>query len=145
MSVTRIVIGHDGSPGARHALEWAAGLARQCDAEVVVVRGYNPLDELGRARPPIDFAALEREACQILAEDWCAPLADAGIPHRSVLIEDDPIPAIVRTVETESADLVVVGSHGQTGWRERILGSVPTRLPHLVPCPVTIVPTPQPS
>jgi nucleotide-binding universal stress UspA family protein len=140
MSIERIVVGHDGSPGARHALEWAAGLAHQLGAEVVVVRGYNPLDELGQAEPPVDFAVLEDAARRTLAADWCRPLADAGVPHRSMLIEDDAVSAIAQAVESERADLVVVGSHGRTGWRERILGSVATKLPHEVPCPVVIVP-----
>lgn len=143
MSIARIVVGHDGSPGAHEALKWAASLARQCGAAVVVVWGYNPLDELGKAEPPIDFMALEEQARRTLATEWCAPLLDAGVEHRSVLIEDRPVPAIAHVAEQERADLVVVGSHGHTGWRERILGSVPTRLPHVVSCTVAIVPAPQ--
>lgn len=141
MNIERIVVGHDGSPGARNALEWATSLARQLGAEVVVVRGYDPLDELGHAEPPVDFAALEDAARRTLAADWCRPLIDAAVPHRSVLIEDDAVSAIARTVDDERADLVVVGSHGRSGWRERLLGSVATKLPHELPCPVVIVPT----
>ena len=59
-------------------------------------------------------------------------------------IEDpDAIGVLARTAGEVAADLVVVGSHGRTGWRERILGNVATKLPHEVRCPVTIVPAPR--
>ncbi len=51
----------------------------------------------------------------------------------SLLIEDpDAIGVLARTAADVAADLVVVGSHGRTGWRERILGNVATKLPHEV-------------
>lgn len=138
--VRTIVVGYDGSAGAVQAMAWLAPVAAALHAEVVVVRGYDPLDELGRATPPVDFAALEAIAREALATDAAAPLGVLGVPHSAELVEGDPIAAIVGVVEARRADLVVVGSHGRTGWRERILGGVATRLPSAVGCPVVIVP-----
>ena len=62
----------------------------------------------------------------------------------SQLIEDpDAIGVLERVAREMEADLVVVGSHGRTGWRERILGNVATKLPHALDCPITIVPAPK--
>jgi nucleotide-binding universal stress UspA family protein len=140
-----IVVGHDGSSGADLAVRWAGGIAAVAEAEVVVVRGYNPLDDLGTVDPPVELAELERRARERLETEGCASLRELGVRHRAVLVEDHAVPAIVDTARSEGADLVVVGSHGQTGWRERILGSVATKLPHELTCPVAIVPLPRPS
>ncbi|MCU0270982.1 MAG: universal stress protein [Acidimicrobiales bacterium] len=140
MSIERIIVGADGSEGSGLAVAWAAALGAQTGAEVVVVRAYNPLDELQRAQPPIDFGQLEQDAARRLAEEWCAPCTAAGARFRSRLIEDEPVNALVVAAREEHADLVVIGSHGQTGWRERVFGRVARGLPERAPCPVTIVP-----
>jgi universal stress protein A len=139
--IDRIVVGHDGSQGSTLALRWTAALGRRLRAHVVVVRAYSPLEELGKAEPPIDFAALEQERRRELEEQWCAALAEADVSFEARLVEEpDPVTAIARVAAEVEADLVIVGSHGQTGWRERILGRVATKLPYEVACPVTIVP-----
>jgi nucleotide-binding universal stress UspA family protein len=140
-----IVVGHDGSDGGQLAVEWSGRLAAALGASVIVVRGYNPLDDLGSAEPPIDFAELERQAAARLDDMACAPLRAMGVSARSLLVENDAVSAIVDTAVSEHADLVVVGSHGQTGWRARILGSTATKLPHELDCPVVIVPLPDPA
>ncbi len=145
MSIETIIVGHDGSAGADHACEWSGPLAAELGAEVVVVQGYNPLEELGKVDPPVDFAALEKAAQQHLAERARHLLAPAGVSFRVVLVEGHAVPAIAKLAGDESAGLVVVGSHGRTGWRERILGRVAMRLPQESPCPVVIVPQPRPT
>jgi nucleotide-binding universal stress UspA family protein len=139
-----VVVGDDGSPGGAAAVEFAATLASASGAEVVVVEAYSPLDELGTAKPPVEFARLEAEARRRLEVARARPLRERGVAHRVVLVEDpDAIGVLARAADEVDADLVVVGSHGRTGWRERILGSVATKLPHAVSCPVTIVPSPR--
>jgi nucleotide-binding universal stress UspA family protein len=59
--------------------------------------------------------------------------------------EPDPVLAISEVARDVEADLVIVGSHGQTGWRERLLGRVATKLPYEVSCPVTLVPLARPG
>ncbi len=138
--VRRIVVGSDGSPGSRLALEWAAALAAQAGAEVVVVHAFEPLAELEHATPPVDFHALREQRVVEVAEQWCAPLEARGVPHRSVVIEADPVHALEKACREEAADLIVIGSHGRSGWTEKLFGRVATTLPAAVPCPVTIVP-----
>ena len=42
--ITKVLVGADPSPGARVALEWAAGLAAHCDAEIVLVHARGLLE-----------------------------------------------------------------------------------------------------
>jgi nucleotide-binding universal stress UspA family protein len=141
-----IVVGDDGSPGAAEAIAFTATLAAQAGAEVVAVKAYSPLDELGNAKPPIDFARLEKETRERFEKERCGIFADVEVACRALLVEDpDAIGVLARTAADVDADLVVVGSHGRTGWRERVLGNVATKLPHALRCPLTIVPAPKTS
>jgi nucleotide-binding universal stress UspA family protein len=139
-----IVVGDDDSAGGAEAIAFAARLASPLGAEVVLVRAYSPLEDLANAKPPVDFKALEQASRDRLEKERGAVLRDAGVDVRVVLVEDpDPIGVLARTASEVDADLVVVGSHGQTGWRKRILGNVATKLPHALTCPITIVPAPK--
>ena len=140
--VDHIILGHDGSEGADNACRWLAGFAAEMGAEVMVVQGYDPLGELGKAKPPVDLAALEQEAKVQLEERVGAFFRPAGVAFKVVLVEDHGATALARVAGEEEVDLIVVGSHGRTGWRERVLGRIAMRLPNEAPCPVVIVPQP---
>lgn len=139
-----VLVGDDGSSGGAAAIEFAASIAARLGAEVILVQAYSPLEELGSAEPPIDFPELAARARERLEVERAAPLRESGVAHRAVLVEDpDAIGVLARTAAQVGADLVVVGSHGHTGWRARVLGNVATKVPHAVDCPVTIVPAPK--
>jgi nucleotide-binding universal stress UspA family protein len=139
-----ILVGDDGSVGGAEAIAFSARLAGPLGAEVVVVEAYSPLDELASAPPPVDFRQLEAKARDRLETERATALRAARVSHRVLLVEDpDAIGVLARTAGDVAADLIVVGSHGRTGWRERVLGNVATKLPHEVRCPVTIVPAPR--
>lgn len=143
-AVRVILVGDDGSEGGANAIAFAARLAAPLRAEVVLVEAYSPLERLGQAKPPVDFPALKAEARERLETERSAVLRDHDIAHRVELIEDpDAIGVLARTAKRFGADLVVVGSHGHTGWRARILGNVATKLPHELDCPIAIVPAPR--
>jgi nucleotide-binding universal stress UspA family protein len=145
MAVRTIVIGTDGSLGAAGAMRWCASLAAQLGAEVVAASAYSPLDELATAPAGTELSVLASRAAARLHDEWCAPLAEAGVSYRSRLMEDLPIDALVAAATEEGADLIVIGSHGATGWRERILGNVAIGLPNRAPCAVAIVPQADPT
>jgi nucleotide-binding universal stress UspA family protein len=144
MGVQRIVIGTDGSPGANKAVAWCAELAAALGAEVTAVHAYSPLDHLAEGHGT-DLGALAERTKARLHDEWCAPLAEAGVTYRSELVEDLPVDALVSTAGEVRADLIVIGSHGESGWRDRIMGRNATALPHDAPCPIAIVPHGRPD
>jgi nucleotide-binding universal stress UspA family protein len=140
MSVRTIVVGVDPSENGQRAVRFAATLAAQLGARVVAVHAFEPLALLGTVAPPVDFAALEEDARSRLAGEWTRPLAEAGVAHACVLVENRPVPALVDAVRDHAADLVVVGARGRSPVRQLVLGSTSLKLPHEVAVPVTIVP-----
>ena len=141
--VATIVVAHDGSAGAAHALAWATALARQISgARLVVVHAWSPLDELGKHKPGVDMATLHAEALATLRDQWCRPVADAGITFEARLVEDLPIDALCRTARDVDADLIICGTRGRGGVKGLLLGSVARELPGRSQLPVTVVPPP---
>lgn len=140
----RIVVGVDDSPHAATALRWALreGALRQATVEVVHVWTV-PAASLpfGLTLPlSVDESELDVSARAALDHVVDAAMEDLG----------DPLPQIARTalpgspamtlvdVSTD-ADLLVVGSHGRTGWRAAVLGSVALAVTQHSVCPVVVL------
>jgi nucleotide-binding universal stress UspA family protein len=142
-----IVVGTDGSETANRALREAIELAKQLDAELLVVSAYVPvpeskLRESGRdvpqdlewiVNPRIDVdATLQRAADEATAE---------GVTAKIIAREGDAANAILDVADEHEADLIIVGNKGMTGAKRFLMGSVPNKIAHHAPCSVLIVKT----
>ena len=139
----KIVVGVDGSEPAGRAVEWCAAHAGQLGAEVVAVHAID-LPVVATAMtsyvPIYEFRDVDRDALRETVEAWCAPLAQAGVAFRIVMIEGVPADTIMTTADEEAADLVIVGRRGRGGFAELILGSTSYALTHHSKRPLLIIP-----
>ncbi len=136
-----IVVGVDGSPGARTALRFALNEARLRGAEVHAVGvwhfpvaayagGYGPGDpDLGAELETVARGNVEQALGDV----------DTADVHVETSIREG-IPARVLLDEAQDAELLVVGSRGLGGFRGLLLGSVSAQCAHHTPCPLVIVP-----
>ncbi len=134
-----IVIGVDGSAGARHALTWTIAMAGKIDAHVCAVLALRPFGEFIITAPPFPEETLNVVKADF-EQKWCAPLRSSGVPYRTEMVEAEPAHALIQVADREAAEMIVVGAHGHGGLTERVLGSVPYRLTHHATRPVVIVP-----
>lgn len=112
----RIVVGVDGSPGAKKALAWAVEEARVRNGTVEAVRAWT----LGEFGTPDDLASF---AMKSLEED----IAELTDTHPGVEIEtctDRGSAGKVLIEHARDADMLVVGSRGHGGFAGLLLGSV---------------------
>jgi nucleotide-binding universal stress UspA family protein len=137
--MSTIVIGIDGSEGARHALTWTIAMATRIDAEVCAVLALRPFGEFIITAPPFPEETLQAVKTDF-EQEWCAPLRSAGVPYRTQMVEAEPAHALMRVADKEGAEMIVVGAHGHGGLADRVLGSVSYRLAHHATRPVVIVP-----
>lgn len=135
------MVGVDGSPDAHRALEWAVELARAVGAEVVAVHAVGLLEHLGGA-DPVPARPHRDEVRARFENEWCAPLAGAGVASRRLLRDGPPALALLGAADEVGADLVVVGSRGLGGFPELLLGSTSAQLAAHCRHPLTIVPRP---
>jgi len=68
-------------------------------------------------------------------------LVDAGVDAKPLLVRGDRVRALMREVERENADLIVMGSHGRGGLYKRLVGSVSEGVMREAKCPVLIIPS----
>jgi nucleotide-binding universal stress UspA family protein len=139
MKLQRIVVGVDGSTNSLGAVEWAAGLAEICGAEIVAVHALGLLEHLQGSKPTSAHAHRE-EIRDHFEAAWCAPLDRAGIRCRKLLRDGSPVSVLLEMAEHEDADLIVMGSRGLGGYPELLLGSTSTQVAQNTSRPVTIVP-----
>jgi nucleotide-binding universal stress UspA family protein len=132
----RIVVGVDGSPGGRRALEWAVDEARRRDAVLEVVHAWTyPPTEFTVA--PEEFAVAAAEVITEAVEE--AADIDPSVAVKSEVRQQPAAPALVEL--SKGADLLVVGSRGRGGFAGLLLGSVSQQCVNHGHCPVVVVRT----
>jgi nucleotide-binding universal stress UspA family protein len=63
----------------------------------------------------------------------------AGVAARFLIWQGDPGESIAAAAEAEQCDLIVVGTHGRTGFQRSLAGSVSDYVIRNAPCPVLVV------
>ena len=134
-----VLVGYDGSPSARHAVNFAVDLAKRFDAHLCVLVVARAPDwgaiELER-KELIDFEL--RHANEIL-DDVKAKLASSGARPDFDLVIGQPAKEIVLYAEQHDIDHLVVGHRGHTPFDRWLIGSVARQVLAYAPCAVTIV------
>jgi nucleotide-binding universal stress UspA family protein len=83
-------------------------------------------------------ASIERDA-QTRVKRLVARARARGVRARALVLRGVPFETIVSAARRTRAELVVIGTHGRTGWRRLMLGSVAARVVGMAPCPVLTV------
>jgi universal stress protein A len=144
MMFRRILFGTDFSPASRPAFRRAVELARQSRGRLLVVHvmpsGW-PLGAEGYVTPRMyqEMETAVRQSAQKQLDRLVARARKAGAAARGLLLSGPAPEAIARAVRKERADLVVVGTHGRTGFQRLLAGSVASRIVGTAPCPVLTV------
>lgn len=132
----RILVALDGSPVAEEILPEACRLARLLAATLVVVRVAVPIVMVGgitdypMAFPPEDPLPYLKEVC--------ARIAAEGVAAQPVALLGGPAVEIVRHAQAARVGMICLGSHGRTGLRRLVLGSVAEEVLRISPCPVLV-------
>jgi nucleotide-binding universal stress UspA family protein len=135
MTTQRIIVGVDGSAGARTALEWAVDECRlrACTLLVVHARERHP-DAGGPVMPGYDAVAEG-----LLTEHAAAASARRpSVPVTTLLGGGLPAETLIKL--SVDAELVVVGTRGSNGFTSTMLGSVSSHTAGHAHCPVAVVP-----
>jgi nucleotide-binding universal stress UspA family protein len=140
----RIVHPSDFSPASRAALRHAIDVARRNRAELVIVHVLPLMPFIGDvaavARAYDELRSLHRARGRAQLDRLVARAKAAGVRATGVLL-DFGVAAelIVRTAVARRADLIVMGTHGRTGFMRALLGSVAARVIGTARCPVLTV------
>jgi nucleotide-binding universal stress UspA family protein len=141
LTIQKILHPTDLSPLSECAFRLACSLARDHGAKLIVLN----------VRPPeivfADSAYVLPPDPQQLWETWHEELLRLKPPDPSIAVEyllqeGDPATEILRTAQENGCDLIVMGTHGRTGVRRLLMGSVAEQVLRKSACPVLTVKAP---
>ena len=145
IEIRRILVPVDFSDQAPNVLDWAAHLAKQHGGRVILLHAYHLPVEFqqleGAYLPPDFWSNVKVEAEQSLSR-YAEELERRGIQVESVVREGYPATVIVDEAASQSVELIVIGTHGLSGLKHLLLGSIAERVVQRAPCPVLTVKTP---
>ncbi len=133
----------DFSAFSDHALDHAVALAHWYDARVTVLHVF-PIDPAlppySEFPGPIRLQSAERERIAEALARFVGSHRVPSVPIDTVLEEGNVVAEILRRARALPADLIVVGTHGRSGFERMMLGSVTERVLRKASCPVLTVP-----
>lgn len=124
-----ILFGTDFSAGSRRALRLALDLARSEKAKLLVVHAapsFAIADVEGRLVPRVRNqveAAAHRDAERRIGR-IVKQAQEARVRAEGLVVSGDAAAAINRAARRHRADLVMIGTHGRSGFKRALLGSV---------------------
>ena len=143
----RLLLATDLSAPAAHAIEWVRSMEWPQETQVRLVTAIPPLQFLSSAETgghevlrELALAKSARRDVEIkqaeLREAFAAKFGAAAVS--SEIVDGDPRDVLVDVAARWPASLVVLGSHGRTGQKRLLLGSVAHDVLHTAPCAVHI-------
>jgi nucleotide-binding universal stress UspA family protein len=142
--IMKILLAVDGSPHSQDAIDetarrpWPAGLTIRV---LSVIQPYTPpATEFALAGATLDEIRRQQTSdAEALTARAAAAVKAGSVTTETAVREGDPRSAIVDEAEEWGADLIVVGSHGRTGLKRWVLGSVAQAVVGHAPCSVEVV------
>lgn len=136
----RIVVTTDFSDASKKAFPYAAALAHKFDASVTLLyvapsRLPSDISQIGIV---LEEKRLVEEARTRLPRFRQAEL-DPHLHVETLILNGGPAHEICSTAETQQSDLIVISTHGNTGVKRFVLGSVTEKVVRHAPCPVLVV------
>jgi nucleotide-binding universal stress UspA family protein len=146
-AISRVLVAIDGSPNAQRALETAVDLAKGMKAELRIAHVvYVPtlfwsMGVPGAAVPTDKIEEDAEEVARQLLAKAVKFSKDAGVANpKDELVTDlvSPAQGLVQLAERDEADVIVIGTRGNGGFKKLLLGSVANSVLHYADCSVLV-------
>ena len=140
MTVNKYLVPVDFSKTSTKALRYARELAKKSrNASIVVLHVITesavPVPSYLRDQFYDELEQLARKRIAVLLKGNPSSMSASIV----VLQAADPVEAIARQAKKSRASMIVMGSHGRTGLRRLVIGSVAEKILSSVSCPVLII------
>jgi nucleotide-binding universal stress UspA family protein len=131
-----IVVGYDGSDCAKAALGQALGMAGPTGKVIITYADAPPRIGASSLVPP----EMVQEIGRKVTADALKEAQRRGVPAEVVLENQRPAEALLSVAARSKADLIAVGSRGESQLTGLLLGSTPYHLVHRATMPLLVVP-----
>ncbi len=134
-----ILVPLDFSADADYALEVAVELAQKRHARLMLLHVIDK-PPLSPSEIPLTgsynqevLSAAEQHMSRTLTH-----VQEAGLKVNVAILHGDPLQNVLHFAHSKTIDLIVMGTHGRTGFKRVLLGSVAEKVVRLAPCPVMV-------
>jgi nucleotide-binding universal stress UspA family protein len=135
--INYITVPTDFSAAATVAIEHAVDIAKRFKAEIHLVHVLEDSAYTGIFAPSSKSEYKDKERAQLRLQDDAEKLRkETGLHISHQVVTGRIYEEIVRVAEEEKADLVVMGTHGTSGWAEFFVGSNAFKVVTQTDCPV---------
>jgi nucleotide-binding universal stress UspA family protein len=131
-----IVVGYDGSECAKAALDQALGLAGPTGKVIITYADAPPRIGASSLVPQEKVVELGKE----LTAEALKVAQKRGVPAEVVLENERPAEALLAVAKRVKADIIAVGTRGESQLTGLLLGSTPYHLVHRATMPLLVVP-----
>jgi len=145
IEIRRILCPIDFSEHSRRALDHAVAIARWYEAAVTVLHVFSPVTVAAVGAAPVVFepmvlAPVDRDRLLADTKAFAAAESAPGVAIEAVIREGSTATEILEQAASMSADLLVIGTHGRSGFDRLLVGSVAEKVLRKASCPVLTVP-----
>ncbi len=142
-----VLVPLDGSEAAEVALADAASVSMLNGARLTLLRAVpaalEAIDTGAEAIAIDQQEAVRRGGAQRYLDSVCRSLAPAGVEARVAVEVGEAAEAILDYADQHSVDLIVMATHGRSGWRRWVLGSIAEKVLRAAAQPVLLVRVPR--
>lgn len=141
----KILYATDYSRASARALDEAVRLARQNNAELLVVHVMEPVtpyvtgEDFGSAELYMKLEETTKKEAEFSMNKLLDKLQKSKVKAKGLLLKGTPHDQIVSAAKRRNADLIVIGTHGRTGLSKLFMGSVAGKVVSTAGCPVLTV------
>jgi nucleotide-binding universal stress UspA family protein len=130
MSDRKILVPIDFSANSKESLEYASAFAKDYDAELLIVHVMDSaIENLDGIQPVEAMEGIDAALRDVKP-------TDETIPYSHRMLEGPPADTILKTAEEENVEMIVMGTHGRSGFKRLVMGSVAEAVVRKAPCPV---------
>ena len=148
LPIKKLVCPTDFSEPSYVGLNAAIELAEHFQAEIVLLNVISPIPIISSANDPVGYhlpAIMDqmRTAAEAKLKELISENVPETIRARSIVIQGRPHVEIVRLSDKEIADMIVIATHGESGWHKFVFGSVTEKVVRMASCSVLTIKEPK--
>ena len=147
LPIKKILCPTDFSEAANEGIKAANELALHFSAEIILINVVStiPIVPASPALTGVNdlqvLTEMENAARETIAKD-AERLLDNSLESHLMVIDGNAADEVARVAEEEKVDLIVISTHGLSGWRKFFFGSVTEKVAKLASCPVLLIQPP---
>jgi nucleotide-binding universal stress UspA family protein len=143
--IRRILYATDYSKASARAFDEAVNLAKQNNAEILVVHVIEPVtpyvtaEDYGSTELYMRLEDTTKKDAESSMRRLMQKLQNLKVKAKSLLLKGSTYDQIIRAAKSRKADMIVIGTHGRTGLSKLFMGSVAGKVVSTAHCPVLTV------